>query len=205
MPARESRTPSVATAVAAETNRPISEDDLKWLDAVARSMPRVGAYIRRARLADDVAELLADTCYRAWLGRRELLAAPYPTDVVIGHAREACRACMATYRYERSLDGGTLPTTTGFGSSDNASLSVGEAEEWQRWCNRVLGSLSRQQRLAVDYRYRWSWSYELIAVAIGSTEATARVHVYRGLRRLRQLVAVDPPPCSERDVHVHFE
>jgi DNA-directed RNA polymerase specialized sigma24 family protein len=157
-------------------------------------MPRVRAYIRRVSKDDDeIADLLAETRALAWLGRAELLADPTPTPVMIQFARQACREWMVRRRLKTRLDDVTAAMTpTQDAAAD--SMSVEEAEEWQRWCVRALSRLSVKQRLAVEYRYRWSWAYEFV-------EATARVHAHRGLGRLRTSVAHDPPPPLESDRH----
>jgi len=190
----------VASHFDAEDAQRSSDDDRRWLDVVAQSMPRVRAYIRRVSKDDDeIADLLAETRALAWLGRSEVLADPTPTAAMIEYAREACREWMVTHRHEAPLDEVTVAMMPSQDAMGGDSMSLPEAEEWQRWCVRVLSRLSPQQRLAVDYRYRWSWDYEVVAAAIGSTEATARVHVHRGLGRLRETFAHDPPPPLESD------
>jgi len=59
------------------------------------------------------------------------------------------------------------------------------------WMVRRLVDLPEQQRLAVDFRYRWGWPYWAIAAGIGTSEPTARVHLTRGVRRLRQFAMTD--------------
>jgi DNA-directed RNA polymerase specialized sigma24 family protein len=158
-------------------------------------MPRVRAYIRRvSRDDDDIADLLAETRCLAWLGRAELPADPLPIDVMIRYAREACRKWMVMRRHETPLDEVGTAMTPHQGGMGVDSLSLEEALEWQRWSERVLGRLSPQQRLAVDYRYRWSWDYGYVAAAIGSTEVASRVNAHRGVRRLGMIIANDPPP-----------
>ena len=192
--------PNVVNHLDAEAARRSRDDDGRWLDVVAWSMPRVRAYIRRVSKDDDeVADLLAETRALAWLRRAELLADPTPSSVMIHYARDVCREWMVARRLETRLDEVTVAITTSQDEVCVDSMSLEEAEEWQRWCLRALSGLSTQQRLAVDCRYRWSWAYEFVAAAIGSTEATARVHVHRGLGRLRTIVADDPPPLLEAD------
>jgi DNA-directed RNA polymerase specialized sigma24 family protein len=163
-------------------------------------MPRVRAYIRRvSKDGDEIADLLAETRALAWFGRAELLADQLPIDAMIRHAREACREWMVTRRHETPLDEVTAAMTAHQEAVGVDSMSHDEAMEWQGWCVRVLGHLSTQQRLAVDYRYRWSWDYDYVAAASGSTEGAARVSAHRGLRRLRTIIANDPPPVRARD------
>jgi len=171
------------------------DDECRWLDVVARSMPRVRAYIRRmSQDGDELADLWAEARALAWSGRADLLADPCPIHVMIRYAREACRNRMVTRRHETRLDEVTVAMSPNQDSMAVDSMSHEEALERQRWSVRVLGRLSPQQRLAVDYRYRWSWDYDYVAAASGSTEAAARVNAHRGLRRLRAIIANDPPP-----------
>jgi DNA-directed RNA polymerase specialized sigma24 family protein len=202
MPAPGVHDPRAADHVGDQSLGRLGDEDLQWLDVVARSMPRVRSYIRRVSKDDgEIADLLAETRLLAWVERGELLADPSPINVMIRHARKACREWMAVRRREVTLDEVMAATTTSQEAVNSGALSVGEAEEWQRWSQRVLGRLSTEQRLAVDYRYRWSWSYDFVAAGIGSTKTAARVYAYRAIQRLRRIVADDPPPllASEED------
>jgi DNA-directed RNA polymerase specialized sigma24 family protein len=165
-------------------------------------MPRVHAYIRRvSKDGDEIADLLAETRALAWFGRAELLADQLPIDAMIRHAREACRKWVVAHRREVTVDEAAFASTSTEETLGSGAMSVEAEAEWQRWSQRVLGRLSPQQRLAVDYRYRWSWDYDYVAAATGSTQAAARVNVHRGLRRLRTIIANDPPPVmASQDV-----
>jgi len=192
--------PRAANHPDAEDVRRSRDDDRRWLDAVAQSMPRVRAYIRRVSKDDDeIADLLAETRALAWFGRAELLADQLPIDAMIRHAREACRKWVVSHRREVAVDEAVSASTSTEGTLDSGAMSAEAAVEWQRWSQRVVGRLSPQQRLTVDYRYRWSWDYDYVAAAIGSTEAAARVNAHRGLRRLRMIIANDPPPVLVPD------
>ena len=107
-------------------------------------MPRVRAYIRRvSKDDDDVADLLAETRALAWSGRAELLADPFPIDAMIHDAREACREWMVTgRRIETPLDEVTVAITPSQDATGGDSMSVEEAEEWQRWCVRLSASVT---------------------------------------------------------------
>lgn len=169
---------------------------VQWLKLRAHLTRRLRSYVRHvSREDDDVAELIAETWSRAWTCKADFLIAPDPATSLICIAREVCRDWMRARRHEVTLcetdgDGDVEPEASTCGS-----MSIEEAQGQQRWADRVLSQLTQQQRLAVDYRYRWSWSYEVIAAAMDTSEATARVHAWRGLRRLRAVVASDPLPA----------
>jgi RNA polymerase sigma factor (sigma-70 family) len=62
----------------------------------------------------------------------------------------------------------------------------------------AIARLSEQQATAVTMRLLVNCPYEEIALALGCAEATARVHVTRGLSRLRELLAsLNPAPVLE--------
>lgn len=195
----EARDSRAADRLGDETACRLYDEEVRWLDAVAQSMPLVRSYIRRVSTEEaEIADLAAETRCLAWLGRAELLADPSPNNIMIRHARKACREWVSIRRREISID--EIPVAAE-PSRENGevALSVEEAEAWRRWSVHALSCLSTHQRLAVDYRYRWCWAYEFVAAAIGSTKSTARVHAHRGLGRLRTIVANHPPPTPESD------
>ncbi len=62
----------------------------------------------------------------------------------------------------------------------------------------AIARLPEQQATAVTMRFLLYCPYEEIAQALGCAEATARVHVTRGLSRLRVLLApLNPSPALE--------
>jgi DNA-directed RNA polymerase specialized sigma24 family protein len=196
----ETGDPHAAIHLDAEDVRRSWDDERRWLDTVAQSMPRVRAYIRRVSMdGDEIADLLAETRALAWFERAELLADQRPIDAMIRHAREACRKWVMGHRREVAVDEAHCASTSTEETPGSGAMSVEAAVEWQRWSERVLGRLSPQQRLTVDYRYRWSWDYDYVAAATGSTEAAARINAHRGLRRLRAIIANDPPPVLARE------
>ncbi len=51
---------------------------------------------------------------------------------------------------------------------------------------RAIESLPPRQRVAFVQRRLQGWSYAQVAVAMGSSPATARANVYQAVRRLRR-------------------
>ena len=62
----------------------------------------------------------------------------------------------------------------------------------------AISRLSEQQAIAVTMRYLMDCNFEEIAQGMDCAEATARVHVSRGLGCLRRLLA-DMNPSSKQD------
>lgn len=172
-----------------------SHNEQAWLDLTAASRTRVTAYLRRVTTEpDEISELSAEVYSRAWINREDVLAATVPESVIIGFARAVCVEWGTWRRRLLPLDTVEAASFVAETERSSDSMSVEEVTLQRAWSQRMLSQLSESQRLAVDYRYRWSWSYDEIAAALGCSEATARVHVWRGLQRLRTLVIADPPP-----------
>lgn len=172
------------------------EEERRWLMLLHAAERRIQGYVRRAvHSEEDVAELLADVRWRAWLHRDAVLVVADPAALLIGFAREACREWIGVRRREVPLRTvmELVPADVDR-RLDDTSMSVEEVEGLRRWEEGVLNRLSAKQRLAVDYHYRRSWAHKSIAQAIDSTESAVRVHAYRGLHKLRSIASAHPPP-----------
>ena len=68
--------------------------------------------------------------------------------------------------------------------------SLSQVEQLKR-VKHALGQLSFRQRTAILMRKYSELEYEVIAEALDCTPATARAHVYQGLKRLRKRLFVE--------------
>jgi RNA polymerase sigma factor (sigma-70 family) len=70
----------------------------------------------------------------------------------------------------------------------------------QLWLDRRIAALPARQRLALLLRYFDQQDYGTIGAALGCSPATARAHVYQGLKKLRNLRTTRPvarrPPAQ---------
>ena len=188
------------TTPVSSTAGPSPNNEQAWLDVVTASRRRVTAYLRcMTKEPDELSELFAEVSLRAWIDRMEVLAAVAPESMFIDYARAVCAEWAVWRRHLRPLnatdDAGVTPYTERLSNS----MSVEDVRLQRAWFERVLCQLSDCQWMAVDYRYRSSKSYKDIAAALGCSEATTRVHVWRGLHRLRTIVAADPLPLASED------
>jgi RNA polymerase sigma-70 factor (ECF subfamily) len=84
----------------------------------------------------------------------------------------------------------------GVATSDVAALIL--SSERREQVKAAIARLPEQQGTAVTMRFLLYCPYEEVAQALGCAEATARVHVTRGLSRLRELLAhLNPSPALE--------
>lgn len=162
-----------------------------WRQLVVRYHARLRAYCRFLRCRpEEVDELLWDVWHEAIESEAALAASDDQWPIL---KRLACTACSAWRRQRRRA----RPI------EDDAAIEVTDTvEERDRdwvlrvWTERVLAALPEKQRLAVDFRFRWGWPYWAVAAGIETSEPTARVHVARGLQRLRRLAQEFPPPTD---------
>jgi RNA polymerase sigma-70 factor (ECF subfamily) len=72
-------------------------------------------------------------------------------------------------------------------------------DERKEQVQAAIASLSQQQSTAVTMRFLTSCAYDEIAQALDCAEVTARVHVTRGLSRLRELLTgLNPSRNAEK-------
>jgi DNA-directed RNA polymerase specialized sigma24 family protein len=165
-----------------------------WRELLLRFDRRLRAYLRRARWNEcEIEELVWDTWALA-VEREETLTAssdPWPALRALAAGASARRLRMR--RHELLGATGVLNA-----AQTGDTVESGDDERaLARWTERVLAQLPTQQRVAVDFRYRWRWPYWVVAVAIETTESTARVHAWRGLDKLRRIAADCPPPVGQ--------
>lgn len=159
------------------------EREAFWRELIEHYTIRLRGYIRRAHLDDSTDDILWDVWQLASQHETELVASEGCWPILQGVLKEVLRERKHIARYERTLDRATLSATSSSESVEEAVYS----DELIEWALAALGQLTEKQRLAVDYRFRWNWPYRIVAAAIDATEATTRVHVMRGLTRLRKM------------------
>jgi DNA-directed RNA polymerase specialized sigma24 family protein len=156
---------------------PASEtvDDEAWFDAFAQSD---GLRLRQglvARFGLDVGyDVWEDTLAWAWEHRAHVKAMANPVGYLYRVAQSASRP------YVRWLNRVVLV------ASDEALVANGRVVDLD--LVNALGSLRRDQRVAVILVHAYGWSYMEVADLLGVSLAATTNHVHRGLRRLRSLL-----------------
>jgi DNA-directed RNA polymerase specialized sigma24 family protein len=169
-----------------------AERERFWGGLIARYDRRLRAYASRTHCsvgeADEiVADVWADLTARDDSEWRE---EPWP--VLLSLLRARCAEQMRTWRREAPLRGWDQPGGTEDPAVDpEFRLAVNE------WWKRAAIHLTEPQQIAVTFRCMWGWESTQVANVLGTTEATMRVHLMRGLRKLRKLVKVIPPPRAD--------
>lgn len=170
--------------------RPDREREQFWRDLTGRFDRRLRAYCRTLRCSDDeVEDILWDVWQEATAAEAALDALADPWPILQSLVRRVCAIRLRGWRRECPLDGESVIAQT---ANDEEVLESREA--LRVWADHLLGELPEQQRLAIDFRFRWGWPYWAVSAAIDVSEPTARVHVARGLRRIRALARRSPPP-----------
>ncbi len=152
-------------------------------------------YLRRLTpTADDAADLLQDTCVRAFRAYPRLAAGAnvraWLYRIAGNLARDAHRR-----RRVRAVDADGVPDATQGWHGASAEAPGGDpaghvaAAELREAVRAALLELSARQRVAVVRRVLEERPYEDVAAALGCSDVTARQHVSQGLRRLRALLA----------------
>jgi RNA polymerase sigma factor (sigma-70 family) len=149
-----------------------------------RYAERIDGYFRR-RTGDRTAalDLTAETFAQAWLVRARFSdraggsAAPW----LFGIARNTLLMSVRRGAIERRACQrlGVLERL------DREPAAVSPRPSWADEADELLDSLSPSEREAVRLRVLEELEYEQVAGALGTSEATARVRVHRGLSSLR--------------------
>lgn len=145
--------------------------------------------LRMAARPDDAADMAAEAFLRAYAALRgypaERIAAlrlrPWLITIVLNVARNEARAAGRRPR-QSPLEQGAEPSDRGEGPADHASRHDGQAR-----LGGLLAELPQPQRVAVVLRHVVGLPYGEVAEAMGCPEGTAKSHVSRGLRRLRDM------------------
>ena len=168
-----------------------------WVRLMPSYGRRLHAYARRTRCSDEEASDIVAEVWSIALTHEHRLseeADHWPTLRSI--ARKVCAGRVGVWRREVSFLSHAV--TTAQEETDAGDRNPTALRDW--WLV-VRDKLSDQPRIAVDMRFRWGWRYEHVSWALGCTESTARVHVKRGLAKLRDLVRSLPPPKKSDLTH----
>lgn len=158
-----------------------------WQDLVAHFERRARPYCRRLRCSEsEIDEILWDLWQEATEQEQALVASSDQWPLLRNLLRQLCRTRLRSWRRE------SCPYDKDVDVAQPDSDEPLEELQIHDWLSQSLADLSAKQRLAVDFRYRWGWPYWAVAAAIDTAEPTARVHVVRGIRRLRELAKQSP-------------
>jgi len=112
-------------------------------------------------------------------------------------ARGSARAWLAKVTYHRALDRRKYLARRCFcdtrsGANDAVSSNLAESPElfyWQSYLQRAFDDLSEEQRLTLDLYFFQGFTINEISLHIGKSRVNVRNYYYRGLERLRELMA----------------
>ena len=160
-----------------------------WLSLIRRYDYRLHAYARTTRCDDDQADdLVRELWALAVSCEDELLACAEPWQKLRCLMARVCAAYVRRARREQRAER-TAPDLTAGGCSDR-DCSDAEVQAQATWDRVTLAMqlLSPRERDAVILRHLWGWPYWAVAAGLGVHEATARVHVLHGPRKLRTML-----------------
>jgi RNA polymerase sigma factor (sigma-70 family) len=143
-----------------------------------------GYFVRRTGSRPAALELTAETFAQAWFVRSRFRdeargsAAPW----IYGIARNVLLMSIRRGALERRA----TERLALLQRLDVAPATEAPSEAWADGADELLDTLPAHQREAVRLRVLEDRPYDDIAQALGTTPATARVRVHRGLRSLRR-------------------
>lgn len=155
-------------------------------DQMLRSVWRITQH------ADDAEDALQEAMARIWQQWPRIRSHPHPTALVL---RICCNAACDIVRRRKRR---SAPLTADPASTKaDAQRAVAERERREEIV-AAIARLPERQAAAVSLRFLSSCSFEQIAQALDCAEPTARVHLARGLARLRTLLsALHAAPLQE--------
>ena len=162
-----------------------------WLSLTVRYGYRLRAYARKTRCDDDQADdLVRELWALAVSCEDELLACAEPWQKLRCLMARVCAAYIRQVRRDRRIE--YRASELAADGCPDRDCSNGEIQEQASWDRVTLAmqSLTARQRDAVILRHLWGWPYWAVAAGLGVHEATARVHVLHGLRKLRTTLCV---------------
>jgi RNA polymerase sigma-70 factor (ECF subfamily) len=137
--------------------------------------------------ANDADDAFQEAMTQIWRRLPRIRAHPNPQALILRICTNvACDVVRRKTRRgsrERSLDREDADAS----STDVAASILSNERRWQ--VRAAIARLPERQATAVTMRFLLYCPYEEIAQALQCAEATARVHVTRGLSRLRDLLA----------------
>jgi RNA polymerase sigma factor (sigma-70 family) len=145
---------------------------------------------------EDADDAFQEAMIKIWQRLPRIRSHPNPQALVLrictNVACDMLRRKTRRGNHERPLSVPEVDAST----PDVAALIL--SSERREQVKAAIARLPEQQATAVTMRFLLYCPYEEIAQALGCAEATARVHVTRGLSRLRDLLAhLNPSPALE--------
>lgn len=146
--------------------------------------------------ADDADDAFQEAIAQIWKTRQRIWQHANPRALILRICTQtACdivRRKMRSHHREQSIE--VAPVTAP--ETDIATLVL--MDERREAVKAAIARLSEQQAIAVTMRYLLDCPFDEIAQGLECAEATARVHVSRGLGCLRHLLA-HMNPTSKQD------
>ncbi|MCY2964297.1 MAG: sigma-70 family RNA polymerase sigma factor [Planctomycetota bacterium] len=136
--------------------------------------------------ADDACDAFQEAATQIWRRLARIRAHPNPQALVLRMcANAACDVVRRKTRWNQRVKSLAVTASDGIPAGTASELPLEQREQVQA----AVARLPEQQATAVSMRFLLQCPYQEIAQALGCAENTARVHVNRGLNRLRILLA----------------
>lgn len=146
--------------------------------------------------ANDADDAFQEAIAQVWKIRQRIAQHANPRALILRictqTAWDLVRRKLRNHRREESFDVAAVTAS----DVDVAALVL--MDERREEMKAAIARLSEQQAIAITMRYLLDCSFEEIAQGMQCAEATARVHVSRGLGSLRHLIS-HMNPSSELD------
>lgn len=161
-----------------------SHREFAWCRLISKYDRRMRAYALRTRCSiDEADQIVADVWQLAVDHEDTILTDADPWILLHRLLKSVCASRVRVWRREvllreALLDAATLIAAEPLDVADEESGLVA-------WVIAQLDRLPNRQRFVLDRHFRHQWPYSAIARDLGTTEATTRVHAFRGLARLR--------------------
>lgn len=137
--------------------------------------------------AADADDAFQESMAQIWQRLPRIRAHPNPSALVLRICTNvACDVVRRKSRRDQHEQSRNAPAN-GAATTDVAALILNN--ECREEVQRAIARLSEQQATAITMRFLLFCPYDEIARALECAEPTARVHVARGLSRLRELLA----------------
>lgn len=166
-------------STAARTRPPGTFDPEPWRNELL-------SYLRRLGAGDEADDLVQETFLRSI----RQPPAGEPRAWLYGIARNLFRDRLRLVRRDgRARESGTLVTP-----ADPGDPAIdAEKQDLLAVASRIIDSLSPRQKTAVVLRLRQHLSYDEVGAVLGCSAATARQHVYLGLKAVRDAMFQGDP------------
>ncbi len=146
--------------------------------------------------ADDADDAFQEAIAQIWKSRQRIWQHANPRAVILRICTQT--ACDILRRKMRNRHRGQAFDVTVIAAPEADVAKLLLMDEQREAMKVAIARLSEQQAIAVTMRYLMDCTFEEIAQGMDCAEATARVHVSRGLGCLRRLLA-DMNPSSKQD------